>query len=454
MQQCEIRWRNFRSIEDTGWLKIRPLTIVIGANASGKTSLLAPLLVLKQSLDSRDPAMALKTMGELYNAGSYEDLIFRHETSRELTFALRDKTKPAKQSEPLREVPPAEFEVTFSHADGVAAPTLKRYVIRDASGQLLLSRKRLKSGKYSIEGPRLANIEEPLRTAIHNTPPERFLFTIGPVLTAFLEVHREAKKEAKGLEFEIQEQGGIYLTRVGYSTSWIAHLLSDVSYIGPLREYPSRLYELSAEHPADVGTRGQFAPEVLFRKRDPELLRLVNGWVKKFEFGFYIECKEVNPGAFTILLRRSPKSPSINLADAGFGLSQVLPLIVQSFYSKKGSLIIAEQPEIHLNPRLQALLADLFCEVASEGRSILVETHSEHIILRLRRLIAERKIKAEDVALYYAEKTEDRSTFREIPIKQNGHIEMNQWPPGFFEDTLREALGLAAAQTKGGSDAG
>ena len=242
-----------------------------------------------------------------------------------------------------------------------------------------------------------------------------------------------------------------HLAVVGYIASWVTDLLTAISYIGPLREYPSRLYEVSGENPASVGIRGEFAPEVLFRQR--ELLRLVNEWVGRFEFGFFIECKPVNQGAFSIMLRRNPKIPPINLADTGFGLSQVLPLIVQGFYAERGSLIIAEQPEIHLNPRLQALLADLFCEVARKERNVLVETHSEHLILRLRRLLAERKIKVDEVALYYVEKSHDRSTIREIPIEENGHIKIEDWPRGFFEDSLRESLGLATAQTKLGSHA-
>jgi predicted ATPase len=126
----------------------------------------------------------------------------------------------------------------------------------------------------------------------------------------------------------------------------------------------------------------------------------------------------------------------------------VLPLIVQALAAPKGSLTIAEQPEIHLNPRLQYLLADLFAEMASSDHRVIVETHSEHLLLRLRRLVASGKIGHEKVAIYFVEKRNGVSRIRHVPIQQNGHISSEVWPEGFFEESLRESLALAAAQSE------
>jgi len=126
----------------------------------------------------------------------------------------------------------------------------------------------------------------------------------------------------------------------------------------------------------------------------------------------------------------------------------VLPLIVQSIYAPSDSIIIAEQPEIHLNPKLQTTLADLFCDAVAQGKGIIVETHSEHLLLRLRVLIAQRVISAEDVALYYVEREGVECQVRRIPVESNGHIDADTWPAGFFEDSLREALSLALTQSQ------
>ena len=139
-----------------------------------------------------------------------------------------------------------------------------------------------------------------------------------------------------------------------------------------------------------------------------------------------------------------------NIADAGFGASQVLPLIVQALAAERNSLTIAEQPEIHLNPRLQYLLADLLVEMANGDHRVIVETHSEHLLLTLRRLVADGKIKHDQVAIYFVEKTKGASKIRAIDLTDNGHILSETWPKGFFEDSLSESLALAAAQSRHG----
>jgi predicted ATPase len=79
---------------------------------------------------------------------------------------------------------------------------------------------------------------------------------------------------------------------------------------------------------------------------------------------------------------------------------------------------------------------------------VLVETHSEHLVMRIRRLIAEGKVNAGDVALYFVERDMYLSTVREVPIDRNGHIDQEDWPKGFFGESLSESLALAAAQGK------
>ena len=86
--------------------------------------------------------------------------------------------------------------------------------------------------------------------------------------------------------------------------------------------------------------------------------------------------------------------------------------------------------------------------MANNDQRVVVETHSEHLLLRLRRLIATQKIKPNDVALYFVEKKAGVSTIQPIPLDTNGKIEPEKWPKGFFEDTLRESLALASAQSE------
>lgn len=450
MEQFSIRWKNFRSLADTGWLRIRPITIVIGPNASGKTSLHAPLLLMKQTTDSPDTQLALKTKGDLFDAGSYRDLIHNHDIERNLEFSLRhNKYEGEIEEEELEELgtdQPGELNLEFSLPDVGSQPQLLRYLVRDIHSRELVHRYRLKSGGYSLRQPKLREASSEARSAIRRAPPEHFLFTVEPLFRIRLAPERDKAKQPSDLTFQAEE--ALYLYAISYVGNWIDHILSNISYIGPLRQRARRLYELSGEKPLDVGTRGENTPEILFRERRTELMETVNSWVSKFEFGFQIECTEVATGAYEIVLRRLKSSPAINLADTGFGLSQVLPLIVQGFYGEGRNLVVAEQPEIHLNPKLQSLLADLFVSISKSKKSVLVETHSEHLILRLRRLVAEGQIDPSDIALYYVEKHGEVSSIREVPFQEDGHIAAEKWPEGFFEDALSESLGLANAQYK------
>jgi predicted ATPase len=93
-------------------------------------------------------------------------------------------------------------------------------------------------------------------------------------------------------------------------------------------------------------------------------------------------------------------------------------------------------------------LADIFVSMAKANQRVLVETHSEHLLLRLRRLVAERRIDADQIAIYYIEKKDGCSVVRQIDMRDNGNVPSSDWPKGFFEDTLHESLALAQAQAR------
>jgi predicted ATPase len=192
----------------------------------------------------------------------------------------------------------------------------------------------------------------------------------------------------------------------------------------------------------------RLSPEILLRSRKQVLYKQVNRWLREFDLPGDLASDQFTDTAFRLVLQGLPDSRPTNFADVGFGYSQVLPLLVQGLTAQKESLIIAEQPEIHLNPRLQSRLADFFGQVTKRDVSILVETHSEHLVLGLRRLVAQGTLQADDVAIYYGERTNGTSTARRVPIQENGHVESSDWPSGFFEDSLRESFELASAQVR------
>lgn len=142
-------------------------------------------------------------------------------------------------------------------------------------------------------------------------------------------------------------------------------------------------------------------------------------------------------------------STKVSHRDVGIGVSQVLPVLVSAFASKN-SFLAMEQPELHLHPALQAELGDVFIESAMTGQNTFVlETHSEHLILRIMRRIRETSsgklpdgctaIRPHDVVVLFVEPMKDGSIVREMPLNENGEL-VKAWPGGFFEEGLREVF--------------
>ncbi len=137
----------------------------------------------------------------------------------------------------------------------------------------------------------------------------------------------------------------------------------------------------------------------------------------------------------------------VSLADVGFGASQALPIIVESFFSPNESMLLIEQPEIHLHPRAQSIIGDLFIKaIKNTNRTFIIEAHSEHLLARIRRRIADKTIDKNKVAIYYFEQTQEGAKIQEVTLNELGQYV--EFPSGFFEEDLCEAFEHLQAITK------
>ena len=230
----------------------------------------------------------------------------------------------------------------------------------------------------------------------------------------------------------------------------VRQCLEGISYIGPLRSSPRRSYLLSAEPPLDVGRDGQWASEVLYQSSQhasSDVLDRTNKWLGRLGYG---ELKFESLGEyFQVFVQKPGSSVKVNLADCGVGLSQLLPVLVQGCVMRAGNTLIAQQPEIHLNPAQQDVITDFLIELCASGRRVIIETHSEHILSRLRRRIAEGdSLLNDDVGLYFSESIGDRSLLRRIAIGEWGEVASDDWPQGFFGEQLENSLKMALAQSR------
>ena len=155
-----------------------------------------------------------------------------------------------------------------------------------------------------------------------------------------------------------------------------------------------------------------------------------------------VDLDRVGGNNYSVVFEDPNTHLQVNLADVGFGASQVLPIVIEGFYARDRAMLLIEQPEIHLHPRAQGVLGDLLIDIAryQGGKTVLVETHSEHLLSRIRRRIAEKSLDRNMVAIYYCEPSAGGTKVREISINSQGQYEHAGLPEGFFEEGYQETL--------------
>jgi predicted ATPase len=442
----EVRWKNFKGFKDTGWIKIKPITVLIGSNNSGKTSFLAPFLLMNQTIASRDTSTPLIIKGNIYDGGNIKELMHGYELKDDIFFGFKYHTHPIpKKVKKLGTYPPGSFEVTFGINDEVNRDMLVKDIkIYDIYDRPFFSFNRNTDGQYELDNSFFINISNAEREGIKKSTPLNFLFTPNSLLYPTRELmDKDESQKIKRFTTDFSQ----LLQAVSFNYSLVRDILGDISYLGPIRENPHRYYEVSNENYETVGFKGENMANIL-KRNSKKIKKDIDEWIRKFGFGDDVELRELSKTVYYIVFNDYETKKYTTIANAGFGASQILPLIIQAYVSKAESLTIAEQPEIHLNPRLQSVLADLFAFMANKDQRIIIETHSEHLLLRLRRLVANQTIKNDDIAIYFIEKQHGISTIREIKIENDGAILTKEWPKGFFEETLRESLALASDQAK------
>ena len=239
-------------------------------------------------------------------------------------------------------------------------------------------------------------------------------------------------------------------------------LMDRIFYLGPLRDYSHRQYNWSGGNPSDVGTRGELTINAIIaasekgkayqmkkgsRKRSFQevvAMRLKEmGLIHSFSVAEVAEGSNIYQAKVTV----DKESPEVLLTGVGFGVSQVLPNIVLLNHVPEGSTVIFEQPEIHLHPEAQSGLADAIIQIAeTRDLQVIIESHSEHLLRRLQRRVADETISADLVRLYFISQESGEARLADIGLNEYGEI-MN-WPPDFFGDEMEEIAETRKAAIK------
>jgi predicted ATPase len=434
---------NFKSWKNTGEVRLSPITGFFGSNSSGKTSLLQFLLALKQTVESTDRSQVFN-FGDDHtpvDLGTFYDVIYRHDPANQLKFNFGWKLpSPLKIS---------ELETNFSEIAFQAL--IQQSQSNGQTGKLSALEFEYTTGDYQFGMQRNASKNE---YKLHSDP-----------YTVKRQPGRVWELPAPVRFYGFPDEVFAYYQNVSFLSEFalqLEKLFNRVYYLGPLREYPHRSYKWSGEVVRDVGQRGELAvPAMLASRESKDIIQRGRGrrnqtveecvadWLKKMGLihSFHLQSIAENRKDYELRVQKTPQSSEVLITDVGFGISQILPILVLCYYVPKNSILIFEQPEIHLHPAVQYMLADVFIDaVKNRNVQIILESHSEHLLLRLQRRIAEGQFEAENAALYFTEYGEDQSHLTPLKLDLFGNI--TNWPKDFFGDQMGEV----AARTMAGLD--
>ena len=427
-----IRMKNFKSWADSGEVQLAPLTGFFGTNSSGKSSLLQMLLLLKQTVDSNE-ILFFGDEDSHVNLGDFREVIHGHNVEEllELEFGCSLHN-------------PFTIEVFGRKPEGQGGNVLVpidnftfNSSIRGVKGNL-----NVEHFRYSVESCDFTGVkwEREQLSYIDLVNPQHLIgmsikncygrspigdSILKPLVTAF------------------------------------ERLFSHIHPLGPTRVDPQRHYHWEGTHPESVGQNGLNAIDALLSARvdqqttpyEDKNVRIedrISAWLQDMDLAYSFSLKRANSGTdrnYDVLIQKGPASAQVALADMGYGLSQFLPVLVHCYYVPEGSTLILEQPGIHLHPMVQSQIADLLIEVVNERKlQILVESHSEHLLNRLQRRIAEEKVSVEKTALYFCRNDKGVSNIERLKMDAFGNI--SNWPENFFGNEMGDLFAMTKAQSE------
>ena len=450
-----LRLENFKSWEDTGEITFKPITGFFGPNSSGKSSIFQVLLLMDQTAYSPDRGIMFN-FGDtttLVDLGDFESVVHKHDTKRALKFSLDWNAT-------------SEIEIPKVYASGTVAEG-------DRIGfEVEVREERIGSGKSPMLERMAYRLTDDRRFGMRRLPsPIGYNYELfarqsnsnlsGPI--HLLEPQRK-RRPSKFYAFpswaeEISGERG-FLFDLQYE---LESFLDNLHYLGPFRAFPSRIYARSGAHPIGTGQVGESVVDALLSSREQDekirveerqqeltLEEYVAEWLKRLKLvhDFRVETLAEGRRLFEVKVRKSPNSAEVLLTDIGFGVSQILPVLVLCFYVPEESTVILEQPDIHLHPSAQADLADVFIDAwKKHDVQILFESHSEHLLRRLQRRIAEGEIREDDVGLFFCS-TDDSGGSRLSPLEVDQFGNIANWPENFFGDQFGEIAAMSEAALK------
>ncbi|MCE2400976.1 AAA family ATPase [Candidatus Poribacteria bacterium] len=403
----KIAVKGFKSIAEECEIDIRPLTILAGANSSGKSSIMQPLLLLKQTLEAPyDP-------GPLLIDGPN----VRFTSTSQFLSTLTDKKTVD------------SFQVKIDTRDS------------DYSNSMALT---FRSGQRTVEIIEMTCEEKLLSDKF--SPTEHL--TLAPQMTSE-EIRSIIEQHSIPKDFNIVKRLRCFLV-FGSQDSEIIYIITpkvesnifNIIYLPGLRGNPERIYRLTSSGPLYPGTFEHYASSVIheWQETKSKQLNKITDSLHILGLTAQVSTQQIGNIGVEVQVSRLPHDSSretdtVNIADVGFGVSQVLPVVVALIAAKPRQLVYLEQPELHLHPNAQVKLAQVLADAAKRGVRVVAETHSSLLLLGIQTLVAEGKLSPELVKLHWFSRNKEGITkVDSVDLDEAGTY--GEWPVDFNDVSL------------------
>ncbi|MCY3770048.1 MAG: AAA family ATPase [Gammaproteobacteria bacterium] len=415
----QLQLRNFRIFDDEVTIRIRPITLLIGKNNAGKSSVIRFLLMLQQSTGLNSKAF-LDSRGEKVDLGKFYELKNSASRKRYLHFALHVQQEGSPR-DPLgiylrekgfnyHEHPP-QYLVT---ADVLYNP---RNLFQGKDWKFTLS-----SANQAI-----------LQRSMPITENSRFLQPATGHPVEYSDSNAAVTRESKAEQCCLES---------------IAQTIGTMAHIGPSRNEMPRSIDIGENVPSHhVGRNGEYALHHLWRllKESRDRAELIGSHLKKI-----VDIRDIafsEKGDLALCETQNAKTGArTNIANFGFGTSQCLPILIQGGIMNPGTTLLVEQPETQIHPTAQLELGSFFFDLWKQRKvSSIIETHSGNTLLRLQRLIARGDLSAEDVSVVFFDVENQKSVVNNLEIKEDGSLG-DGLPMEFFHQDIWEAMDLEVGE--------
>jgi predicted ATPase len=439
-----LRLRNFKCHKNVD-ISLPKITLLTGANSSGKSSILYGLL---SPFQSPSYPFYLSANGEYVNMGDFDEIVYCGDKSLLIgidvdiksgqdSFFFKTDWTWNKQNQ-LPKLHNLDFDGPFIRLNLCAGKRRKSYVLNinyDYDDEIVSIKDIETSKALSILIKSIRSHEE--KQSGKEYPIKQFVDNINNFPKHI------KNKSYPNLQQAVEDIKLLPTFLINSTLNIFDTLNMNMNFISSFREEPERTYY--QKFPAGKINRSgdNYIDQIVeWENQETEKLNHLKDILKELNLTTSVRTRKLKGGRFELRVKPNRASRYASLSDVGFGISQFLPIAVADLQLDKGSTLIVAQPEIHLHPQVQASLANYFVSQSKKhAKRYIVETHSEYLLNRIRLLIVKGELRTSDVATYYLEKNGSSSELYPIKFTKKGTIEGA--PPGFFETYMMDVMDIA-----------